>query len=314
MQKNLWKHKDIEDFYAAHKGEINNFFKSIIFGKIPQPQNYKGIVDSDGKPFTPNMHYIWSYNYNIFFSVISDNINNEKVAKVNDWYPALPTILAGYANIESTFDNRSNLLNSNTSFKGLVQIGSKFSSAYLDLSDTVPEFIPIPTDTAIGNEPKFSVYNAYSSAERVLVHLNNSISLLNKIAIDNKLTPNNNQYPVAGWASWILWNQGRGNGSRIIKNYILNPDSKIKILGHNNVSNISSPSHAQWVESLRLKMNIVQYIACNNCLERVYKNQIEQKYNTKIKGSDIQKTNLDCIPLTSSEYGTAIGSYVTRKL
>lgn len=313
QQKNLWSINDMKEFYDSNKTDINKYFSGLIWGKINQPENYSNLRGPDGKPIIPSLHYLASYNYSIFFNVIEENKTNDVVKRVLNWYPLVPTILAGYARIESTFDNRANLMTDRTTYKGLFQIGKKYASAYPDLSGTAPNFDAVPTSTLIGNEPANSVYNTYSSAERVIVHLNKCINSLNKIANENNLKPSDAKYPVAGWATWIFWNQGM-RSSNIISNYITNPSGTVKLLGSNNISNKQIPTYADWVDAIRLKMNLVQYVACNRCLERVYKAELEKTYNVKIPGSTIEKNNLDCTPLTSNEYGTPIGNFVKRNV
>lgn len=321
-EKNLFTINDFNDFYNSHKSSIDAGMDSITGKSGPYwgPRNYSGMTSSNGKPHSLNAVREYLINHKKVYEVCYNYRNTTQVTVCRQNFPMLETLISAFIYIESKYDPRANLKapNPGSSFKGLVQIGKRYASTYPDLSGGVADFTPISTATRYGMEPANSVYNSYRSIERVIAYLYNNLNSFKRLAVG--MSPTDRKYPFAGWALYLLWNQGIEGGSSIIKLYIKNENAPITQLGSTIVKNIranpfggtKTPSSiGEWVERLRRQYNIGFYIACNNCIARVYKNTIEST-GAKVVGNQITKTNFTCSPLTAADFKIKPGSFVRK--
>jgi hypothetical protein len=321
-QKNLWTLSDLQEFYNSHKSGIDSALIGITrkstsyFG----PDNYLGMTSSDGKPHRLNAVREYLINHRKIYEVCYNYRNTKEVIACRQAFPALETLISAFVFIESKYDNRANLKKPNpkSSYKGLVQIGSSVRSSYPDLRGNLADFSPIPTTTKYGLEPPTSIYNAYNCIERVISFLYRNISTFQTLAAG--VSVNDRRYPFSGWALYLLWNQGLGGGGAIIREYIKNENAPYTVLSKTIQRNIRSnpfggtpvpSSIGEWVERLRYEYNKGFYLACNNCVARVYKDIIE-KSGGKVVGSQIQKNNFTCNPLSQADFKIKIGSFVKR--
>jgi hypothetical protein len=322
QQKNLSNINDFTEFYNSYKSSIDTAMISITEKSTPYwgPANYSGMTSSDGKPHRLNSVREYLINHKKVYEVCYNYRNTVQLKACRENFPMLETLISAFIYIESKYDNRANLKKPNpgSSFKGLVQIGSGFKSAYPDLSGNVADFSPILTSTRYGMEPPNSVYNAYRSIERVIAFLYNNLATFKRIA--DGITNSDRKYPLSGWALYLLWNQGIGGGSAIIRAYIKNENAPYTQLGKTIARNIRAnpfggkkepASVGEWVERLRRQYNIGFYIACNNCIARVFKNTIEAS-GAKVVGSQISKGNFTCTPLTAADFKIKPGSFVRK--
>ena len=320
-QDNLWSVEKMQTFYNSHKTSIDAALKSFVTNNKPYwgDANYAGMKSTNGKPHNLNATREYLLNNKTIFDVCAGYSKTGHLKKLRETYPALEGLISAFVFIESKFDNRANLAapRPTAQAKGLVQIQRSNASAYPDFSNKIADFSKIPTHTKYGYEPANSVYNTWKSVERVLVFLDRYTDSIKRVA--GNVSPNNRKYPVAGWALYCYWNQGPGGGSRLINLYLNNPNAPISSLSALLKNNLSYntfgkgvPSTVgEWFERMRLQYNIGQYLACNNCVARVYKNSIENA-GGKVVGNQISKDNITCPPLSKSDFRIQIGSFVRR--
>jgi len=321
-QKNLWTLTDIQEFYNSNKSGIDAALLGITskptsyFG----PNNYAGMKSSDGKPHKLNAVREYLINHRKIYEVCYNYRNTKEVIACRQEFPALETLISAFVFIESKYDNRANLKipRPKSSYKGLVQIGSGVRADYPDMRGNLADFSPIPTTTKYGLEPPTSIYNAYNSIERVISFLYRNINAFKSLATG--VSVNDRRYPFSGWALYLLWNQGIRGGSEIIREYIKNENTPYTVLPKSIQRNIRNntfggsaipASIGEWIDRLRYEYNKGFYLACNNCVARVYKDIIE-KSGGKVVGPQIQKNNFTCTPLNQADFKIKIGSFVKR--
>lgn len=323
LQDNLWSVEKMTEFYNNNKTLIDSAMKSIVFSKGPYygDSNYKGMLTSDGKPHQLNAARIYLINNRKIYEVFEKYKNRAEIKNLRETYPIAETMISGFIWVESRFDNRANLVspNSNSSAKGLLQIIKKFTAGYPDFYNNVANFDDIPTTTPFGLEPQNSIYNAWSSIERSIVYINQYTPIYKTLAGNLKST--DRKYPVAGWMVYLYWNQGPRGAKIIYEQYKNNPDSLISKLPKRIYKNVKNNPFGgkrgvgtigDWVERLRANYNVGQYLACNNCIARAFKSEIEKEGGV-VTGDIIKRTEtITCTPLRKDQYKIPIGALVKR--
>lgn len=323
LQDNLWSVEKMTDFYNNNRNAIDSAMSSIVFSKGPYygEGNYLGMLTSDGKPHKLNAAKIYLINNRKIYEVFEKYKNRDEIKNLRATYPIAETMISGFIWVESRFDNRANLVvpNPNSSAKGLLQIIKRFTTGYPDFYNNVANFDDIPTTTAFGLEPQNSIYNTWSSIERSIIFMNNYTPIFKQLA--GNLDPTDRKYPVAGWMMYLYWNQGPGGGKIIYEKYKNSPNLLLTQLPkkiYRNVKNNpfggkrGSGTIGDWVERLRASYNVGQYLACNNCIARAFKNEIVKEGGI-VTGDLIQRNStITCTPLRKEQYKIPIGAFVRR--
>lgn len=321
LQENLDSVQKMNSFYQNNKKQIDSVLQQcVIFDGYFKPALYAGMLNWENKPHSLTSSKVYLDNYRKIFEVFEKYKNRDEVKTIRETYPIAESMLAGFFFIESRLQNREGLLTSSAS-KGIAQIQQQFKSAYPDLSGRVADFTKIPTNTNFGMEPETSVYNTWSSIERMIAFIYRKTPEFKKIAAG--IPRNDRKYPVAGWFLYLNWNQGPAGAKAVYDIYRNAPDTLIRDvvdvknlrLKRNLTQNPMGGKRGEgtvgdWVERLRKQYNIGQYIACNNCIARAFKSEIESN-GSVVVGDAIQRTNnITCPPLKESDYAIKIGSLI----
>lgn len=319
-------------FYQKYATDINRLTKAIVDGvRVNGPW-------ASTPARTSLLHLKLGYTAQ---KLVREKYSYHPVIKqVRDKYGFPDYMVWAYSGIESVYDPRSNALGG--TFKGAWQIGFDGSNekAYpglngdrFSLSDaTIPQWILTNPPYDIWAQEFKSPYDPRYTAGVVYAFMDR--------VIDDYLLKWQEKYPAlkAGkdtpfnlWGPYLVWNQGGGGASKIINAYFNDPNGNITKYaagkngkGANQSWGGTGLSVKNWVDAMRMELNLYYYIGCNACVARALnlgitpRHHLTQKEKIPYPTKD-GKMQIDCSPTyfpslgNSQNFAIGINTWVTKE-
>jgi hypothetical protein len=335
---NLYTKQNMEAFHREYAYGINKYVKLMLENTLPTR-----LCGNNWGTRIPNRavaHLFVQGTINRTFRDKGDSDKNPFYKEVIQSYKFPEYQLSAFAGIESEYDYRCRASrpfgSPGNTYRGLYQIGfdsSKNHTAYLSLYNQEyadsDAFDPTISSIPFNKKPGKITYDPYDATTRAVRKFSEFSDSLKSIRSRFGIVPGSNDDPVSVWGAYLYWNQGVGNGPRILERYFSSTER------NRPITSILTPSAAkqswitglqvyassgrvrplkpeevtikEWIDAMRYEINVFFYISCNACVIRAL------NYEASPSGirypSILNNGKLDCTPLPGNLIVDGIGNF-----
>jgi hypothetical protein len=335
---NLYSKKNMEDFHKTYSYTINKYVKELLENKQPT-----GLCGNNWGPRPPRRSDIYLFVQGTINRTFADkgNTDNDRFyRKVREKYKLPEYQLSAFAGIESEYDYRCRASKPfgapGSTYRGLYQIGfnsAKNHTAYLSLYNQPyadsDAFDPTISSIPYTKKPRKITYDPYDATTRAVRKFAEFSDTLESIRNKAGIQSGASNDPVSVWGAYLIWNQGIGNGPKILEAYFSSTRRNTPITtilskgaakqswvnglqvytsgGRARALTIDEISVKEWVDAMRFQINVFFYVSCNACIIRAL--NLQASPSGLVYSPIINNGKLDCTPLPTELVADGIGNF-----